>query len=101
MRLGAPHESWLRGGDTDLDHSRFAAAMMNCQHGGGYCAQDGFCHHDGDCFRSAKRAARQAAERIRAISVDSEAVQGWINDAADWVVKTAALRSIWEDRADG
>lgn len=89
MSLGAPREQWLRGGDSEDDHSRFAAAMMKCQHAGAFCAEDGFCHHDGDCFRSAGQAARQAANRIRAITVASEAVQGWINDAADWVVKTA------------
>ena len=94
MSLGVPKESWLRGGDTDLDHSRFAAAMMKCQHPIGACAQEGECLHSGDCFRSAKHAARQAADRIRSLTVESEAVQGWINDAADWVIKTAALRAI-------
>lgn len=96
MSLGSPRESWLRGGSTELDHDRFAAAIMKCQHGGGYCAHDGVCHYDGDCFRSAKQAAQQAVARIRAITADSPAVQGWINDAADWVAKTAALRAIGE-----
>lgn len=92
MKLGAPQEIWLKGGTTDLDHERFAAAMMRCQHGGGYCGQDGVCHHDGDCFRSARQAARQAAARIRAITVDSAEVQGWINDAAAWVIRTASAQ---------
>lgn len=92
MKLGTPNETWLRGGDADIDHERFAAAMMKCQHSGAFCAQDGVCHHDGDCFRSTKSAAREAAARIRAISTDSAAIQGWLNDAADWVVKTASGR---------
>lgn len=48
-------EKWLRPvADTDRDHERFAKAMMKCQHAGGYCAQDGFCHFDGACFKSAE-----------------------------------------------
>lgn len=85
----APRESWLKGGDTDADHEHFAAAMMRCQHGGAFCAHDGICHYDGDCFRSAKQASREAAQRIRAITVESAAVQGWINDAADWLESQA------------
>ena len=46
--MGRAYEKWLSPeGSTDLDHERFANAMTKCQHGGGYCAQDGFCHHDG------------------------------------------------------
>lgn len=92
MTPGTPQESWLQGGDTELHHDRFAAAMMLCQHGGAYCGQDGVCHHDGDCFRSTRQAARQAAARIRAITVDSPEVQGWINDAAAWVIRTASAQ---------
>ena len=52
--MGRAFESWLvPKGNDDVDHERFAKAMMKCQHGGGHCAQDGFCHHDGDCFKAA------------------------------------------------
>ena len=78
-------ESWLKPGNTEKDHERFAEAMMMCQHGGAFCAQDGFCHYDGDCFRSARSAAREAARHVRAITTQSAAVQGWVNDAANWL----------------
>lgn len=52
-----PRESWLRGNN----HEQFALAMMRCQHAGGYCAQDGFCHFrrngDGSCFREDTKAS--------------------------------------------
>lgn len=58
-------EEWLRpSGDTDLDHERFAKAMMKCQHGGGYCASDGFCHHDGDCFKTAEPRVESRIEEL-------------------------------------
>lgn len=47
--LPTPRESWLK-----MDPEHFAAAMMRCQHAGAYCAEDGFCHFDGDCFGGRK-----------------------------------------------
>lgn len=48
-------EAWLRTiADTELHHERFAKAMMKCQHHGGFCAEDGYCHFDGDCFKTAE-----------------------------------------------
>jgi len=83
---GTPRESWLKGGDTDADHERFALAMDKCQHSGGFCAEDGECHYAGDCFLSARSARREAAQLIRAITTDSQVVQAHINDAADWIL---------------
>jgi hypothetical protein len=40
-----PRESWLRS----KSHVRWAAAMTKCQHAGGHCGADGYCHY-GDCF---------------------------------------------------
>ena len=28
----------------------FAMAAIQCQHAGGYCVQDGYCHFGGSCF---------------------------------------------------
>lgn len=84
-----PRESWLRGGDTDADHERFAAAMIKCQHPMALCADDGYCHLDGDCFRSASESCREAASLVRNIQTDSQMVRGWLNDAAEWLVANA------------
>lgn len=42
-----PKESWLRSNDPE----KFAAAMMRCGHPAAYCAQDGYCHCGGKCFK--------------------------------------------------
>lgn len=53
--MALAREEWLRPvADLDLHHERFAKAMMKCQHAGGHCAEDGFCHFDGDCFKTAE-----------------------------------------------
>lgn len=31
---------------------------MLCRHNGAFCAQDGFCHMDGACFRTEKDETR-------------------------------------------
>ena len=83
-------ESWLNPKtDEDISHERFAKAMMKCQHAGAYCASDGFCHYGGDCFRSAKSSAKEAARMIRDISTESAVVQGWLNDAASYIERSA------------
>lgn len=47
-------EAWLRPvAGLDLHHERFAKAMSKCRHAGGHCAEDGLCHLDGDCFKTA------------------------------------------------
>ncbi len=44
LKSGGCRETWL---SSDVP-SIFAEACMRCQHPGGYCMQDGFCHY-GDC----------------------------------------------------
>jgi len=43
---GQPCEAWL----SSENPAAFAEAMIKCQHSGAFCAQDGFCHFDGECF---------------------------------------------------
>lgn len=83
--IDRPQESWLRGGDTDLDHERFGRAMVMCQAGYGRCGEIGECACGGDCFRSAFSAAREAARIVRSTTTDSPEIQGWLNDAARWL----------------
>lgn len=65
--MGRAYEKWLSPeGDTDADHERFAKAMMKCQHAVGHCAQDGFCHHDGDCFKAASDPIEEEIEELEA-----------------------------------
>lgn len=55
-------EAWL---SSDVPE-RFAEAAIKCQHAGGFCMDDGFCHFDGQCFRSdwaAMTAACRAIDR--------------------------------------
>ena len=60
-------EKWLRPlADAPIYHERFAKAMMKCQHGGAHCAQDGFCHFDGDCFKTAEPAVEAEIEQLEA-----------------------------------
>lgn len=40
-------ESWLKSENPE----RFAKAMLKCQHSGAFCAQDGYCHFEGSCFK--------------------------------------------------
>jgi hypothetical protein len=44
FRAGGCKEQWLSSDIPDL----WAEAMVRCQHPGGHCGQDGFCHY-GDC----------------------------------------------------
>lgn len=61
-------EAWLRpAANTEMHHDRFAKAMMKCQHSGAYCAPDGFCHFDGDCF---KTATPQTEARIEELELE-------------------------------
>lgn len=80
-------EKWL---DSDDPH-KFASAMMKCQHYGAFCSSDGFCHFNGDCFRSAKSSAREAVNEIRRISTDSPLVRGWLNDAVNFILSESRL----------
>lgn len=60
-------ERWLVPlANTALHHERFANAMMKCRHAGGYCAEDGFCHYDGDCFKTASPAVEARIEEVEA-----------------------------------
>jgi hypothetical protein len=43
-RAGDVHEAWLESDVPVL----WAAAMVRCQHPGGFCGADGYCHY-GDC----------------------------------------------------
>lgn len=96
--LGPVRESWLRGGDTDLDHERFGAAMVKCQMGYGRCGELGECAYGGDCFRSATSAAREASRMVKALTTTSAEIQGWINDAADWLEQQA--RATRQDKGE-
>jgi hypothetical protein len=53
-------ESWLRSDDSD----KFAEAAVKCQHAGGFCLDDGFCHFEGICFRTGYSAMRRACKLI-------------------------------------
>ena len=58
-------EAWLTPkSDTEMDHDRFGKAMMKCQHAGAFCAADGFCHFNGDCFKSAAPHVEARIEEI-------------------------------------
>lgn len=58
-------EAWLKPiGDTELHHERFGKAMVKCRHSGAFCAQDGFCHFDGDCFKTAEPAIEARIEEL-------------------------------------
>lgn len=44
FKVGGCREAWLSSDVPKL----WAEAMVRCQHAGGHCGQDGFCHY-GDC----------------------------------------------------
>ncbi len=44
-KVGGAKEEWLASDVPAL----FAEAMMKCEHSGGHCAYDGYCHYGG-CF---------------------------------------------------
>lgn len=61
-------EAWLRPiADMSLHHERFAKAMSKCQHAGGHCAEDGFCHFD-----SPRPAQRQGMGALRIASREAQ-----------------------------
>jgi len=49
LKAGVCKESWLSSDYPEL----WAEAMMRCQHPGGHCGQDGYCHM-GDCDMETK-----------------------------------------------
>lgn len=53
LRAGACREAWLDSDTPEL----WAEAMMRCQHPGGYCGADGYCHY-GDCDMEMSRIMR-------------------------------------------
>jgi hypothetical protein len=60
-------EGWLRpAANTDLHHERFGNAMGKCRHAGAYCASDGFCHFDGECFKTAPPDIEDRIEKLEA-----------------------------------
>lgn len=74
-------ESWLRI-DND-NHDQVAEAIMCCQGFQPACFSGGFCAYEGDCFRSEKRAYREAAKVIvRASSDQSPMVKIAMREAA-------------------
>lgn len=42
----------------------YADAINRCQHAGAYCAQDGYCHFNGDCFVNLDLTREQAIAEI-------------------------------------
>ena len=77
-------EAWLKS----ADHEKFAKAAVKCQNPLGLCMSDGYCHYDGECFRSnfaalmgAIRAIeRAAAEQPRDIRVNMTDAVKWLRD---------------------
>lgn len=55
---GKCSEAWLRSDIPKL----FAEAALRCQHAGGYCIQDGFCHY-GDCDMEMEQNPRPAIKQ--------------------------------------
>lgn len=42
----------------------YADAITRCQHAGAYCAQDGYCHLNGECFANPDLTREQAIAEI-------------------------------------
>lgn len=57
LKAGGCRESWLASDVPEL----WAEAVVRCQHAGGYCGQDGFCHF-GDCAMEMNVSCTQGAE---------------------------------------
>ena len=69
-------EAWLvPKADIDLHHERFAKVMMKCQHAGAYCAADGFCHFDGECFKTADPRTEARIEALEAELAELKALR--------------------------
>lgn len=87
-------EQWLKSDDDE----KFAEAAIRCQHAGGFCLSDGYCHYDGTCFRSDYMALKMAARRISDLAADQpkdigDAMRGavdWLNAEANSIRNNAA-----------
>ena len=62
-----PTEAWLRSEDPE----KFAEAAILCQHAGGFCIQDGYCHYAG-CFTTERQGWSKAARAIEQICMKVE-----------------------------
>lgn len=74
--------------ETDLkseNQVKFAAAALQCQHPGGFCVSDGFCHYGGDCFRTNKQANLIAIRLIKNIKTDSSKIKDCLYEAAKYL----------------
>jgi hypothetical protein len=47
----------------DASPAAFAAAMSVCQHAGGFCCEDGYCHYGNRCFRQAEKTAIEQLQK--------------------------------------
>lgn len=57
FKAGGCREAWLESDVPEL----FAAAAVRCQHAGGYCMSDGYCHY-GDCEMEIARLSASCIE---------------------------------------
>lgn len=64
--MSEPRESWLRS----PNHDRWAAAMVKCQHAGGHCGADGYCHYEGECFEGIDPAVDRLRNRVEELEIE-------------------------------
>ena len=75
-------ETWLRLDNEN--HDQVADAIMCCEGFQPECFNKGFCVQEGDCFRSTRRAYRDAAKIIeQAASEQSPSVKSAMRQAVD------------------
>lgn len=80
-------EAWLKSDDPE----RFAEAAIKCEHAGGFCMEDGYCHLDGACFRT-DRSAMTAARRAIQLAAENEPQ----DIANNMRLASELLRQSWE-----
>ena len=75
-------EAWFKSDN----HERFASAAVKCQHAGGFCMSDGYCHFDGECFRSNLAALKAAIRAIEDAAADQPGdIAVNMTDAVKWL----------------
>lgn len=89
MNKGPAREEWLKSEDPD----EYAAAMVLCQHAGGYCSQDGFCHFEGSCFQPNEIGYREALKKLNGLIAEEEDVQvrTWLAQARNSIEHLHAI----------
>lgn len=80
-------EAWLRS----EDHEKFASAAVKCEHPYALCMSDGYCHYDGECFRSNLAALKAACRAIEAAAADQPGdIAVNMIDAVKWLKEQLA-----------